>query len=111
MKRDPLVEEIHRFREAHSTAHNHDLWSIYAELKKEEEASGRSFVSCEQPPRDPAEDGFELTPELRVELDRRIANHEANPDAGFAWEEVRAGLRSRSSRPPVGGTSVSETDL
>jgi putative addiction module component (TIGR02574 family) len=30
-----------------------------------------------------------LTTEQREELDRRLADHEANPDAVIAWEDVR----------------------
>lgn len=37
-------------------------------------------------------DAWELTQEQKDELDRRIANHEANPRNGVAWEEVKAGL-------------------
>lgn len=33
-----------------------------------------------------------LTAEQRTELDRRLADLEANPDAGSSWEEVRARL-------------------
>ena len=35
----------------------------------------------------------DLTEEEKAELDRRIAEMEANPDAGSSWEEVRARLR------------------
>ena len=32
---------------------------------------------------------FELTPELRAELDRRIAEHDADPGSAVPWDEVR----------------------
>ncbi|HEX8674780.1 MAG TPA: addiction module protein [Longimicrobium sp.] len=40
-----------------------------------------------------AEPGFgEMTDELRAELDRRIANVEANPGVGRTWREIEARL-------------------
>jgi putative addiction module component (TIGR02574 family) len=33
-----------------------------------------------------------LTPEMAAELDRRLAEHEANPGAAIPWETVRAEL-------------------
>jgi putative addiction module component (TIGR02574 family) len=33
-----------------------------------------------------------LSQEQREELDRRLADHEANPGAGRSWDEVRARL-------------------
>ena len=36
-----------------------------------------------------------LTPEQREELDRRLADYEANPDAGEAWESVLARLERK----------------
>jgi putative addiction module component (TIGR02574 family) len=35
------------------------------------------------------EASFNLTPELAAELDRRFAEHLANPSTGIPWEEVR----------------------
>ena len=35
----------------------------------------------------------ELTADLRDELDRRIAEDDASPDAGFTWEQVQANIR------------------
>lgn len=40
-------------------------------------------------------DAVAVTPEMRDELDRRIADHEANPQAGSTWEEVKARLQRR----------------
>ena len=34
-----------------------------------------------------------ISDELKVELERRLAAHRLNPDEGFTWEEVKAGLR------------------
>jgi putative addiction module component (TIGR02574 family) len=36
----------------------------------------------------------ELTQELRNELDRRIADADANPSSGIPWKEAMARLRS-----------------
>ncbi|MGH7566237.1 MAG: addiction module protein [Gemmatimonadota bacterium] len=39
--------------------------------------------------------GVPLTDAQRAELDRRIADHEANPDDVVPWEEVKASIDSR----------------
>jgi putative addiction module component (TIGR02574 family) len=41
------------------------------------------------------EDGWqpELTEELAAELDRRLANHDANPDNVLTWEQVLERVR------------------
>ena len=36
-----------------------------------------------------------LTPAQAAELDRRLAEDEANPDEVFTWEEVEAEIRTR----------------
>jgi putative addiction module component (TIGR02574 family) len=36
-----------------------------------------------------------LTPEQAAELDRRFAEHEANPGSARPWDEVEKALRSR----------------
>jgi putative addiction module component (TIGR02574 family) len=36
---------------------------------------------------------LELSPEQRVELDRRWAEHLANPESAVPWEDVRRKLR------------------
>ena len=40
------------------------------------------------------ESEFQLTAEQQGELDRRWADHLANPDSAITWEEVRRRLRS-----------------
>ena len=44
-----------------------------------------------------ADDGqeVELTDVQRQDLERRIANYEANPKSGSSWEEVKARLREQ----------------
>ncbi len=41
---DPIVEELHQFREHHAAAHNYDLWSIFRDLKEQERLGGRELV-------------------------------------------------------------------
>ena len=43
------------------------------------------------------QDGYEpdLTPAQADELDRRLAEHERNPDDVVAWETVKADLESK----------------
>lgn len=36
------------------------------------------------------DDAFPITPELAAELDRRLAEHEADPSTAIPWDEVRA---------------------
>jgi len=43
------------------------------------------------------ERSVELTPEQRHELDRRLAAHEAAPDEGSSWEEVKSRLQRNPS--------------
>ena len=33
---------------------------------------------------------FVVTPELRAELDRRLAAHRAIPNEGYSWDEVKS---------------------
>lgn len=37
-------------------------------------------------------DAFPLTEAQKAELDRRLAEHEADPDSAIPWEEVRERL-------------------
>lgn len=45
---------------------------------------------------------FPMSAELAAELDRRVAEADANPEAGRSWEEVRARLLSPDRRGEVG---------
>ncbi len=44
MKNDPIVEEIHKIREAYAAAFNFDLKAIFADLKAKERQSSRLVV-------------------------------------------------------------------
>jgi len=48
---------------------------------------------------DAPDDALPITPELAAELDRRLAEHRANPEAAVPWEMVRAELMARYQRP------------
>ena len=39
-------------------------------------------------------EAFPVSPELAAELERRLAEHRANPDAARAWQEVKSELLS-----------------
>lgn len=39
---------------------------------------------------------FVLSPELKQELDRRWAEHVADPDSAIPWEQVKKRLRNRT---------------
>jgi len=41
------------------------------------------------------ERAFDLTGEQKAELDRRLAEDDADPDSATPWEEVRKELRGR----------------
>ncbi|MBM3340947.1 MAG: addiction module protein [Betaproteobacteria bacterium] len=43
-------------------------------------------------------EAVEISPELKAELEARLKEFEANPDAGYAWDEVRARLKDGSWR-------------
>ena len=42
--------------------------------------------------------GAEIAPELRTELERRVALADADPSRGTPWEEVLAAARARHQR-------------
>jgi putative addiction module component (TIGR02574 family) len=46
-------------------------------------------------PEDASLEVLPLTEEHRLELDRRLADLEAHPDAGSSWQEVRTRLEER----------------
>jgi len=41
---------------------------------------------------------IEVSPELKTELEARLADFERNPEAGHSWDQVKAHLRSGSWR-------------
>ncbi|MGH7963794.1 MAG: hypothetical protein ACRERD_18555 [Candidatus Binatia bacterium] len=49
MREDSIVAEVRKIREAHAAQFNYDLKAIYQDLKQQEQASERVFVSY--PPR------------------------------------------------------------
>ncbi len=52
MWNDPIVEEVRKVREAHARKFNYDLQAIAADLKKQQKASRKEFVTLR--PRKPA---------------------------------------------------------
>ncbi len=53
MWKDPIVEEIRKFREQYASQHNHDVDAIFEDMKRREAESGEKLVSY--PPRRPTE--------------------------------------------------------
>jgi hypothetical protein len=49
MKDDPIVEEVRRVCDAYAAKFNYDLEAMFQDLKRQEQESGRTFVSF--PPR------------------------------------------------------------
>jgi putative addiction module component (TIGR02574 family) len=43
-------------------------------------------------------EALEITPALKAELEARLKEFEANPDTGYAWDEVKARLKDGSWR-------------
>jgi len=43
-------------------------------------------------------EAIEVTPEVRAELEERLKEFEANPEAGYSWEQVKAHLRNGTWR-------------
>ncbi|MBY0498595.1 MAG: addiction module protein [Nitrosomonas sp.] len=43
-------------------------------------------------------EAVEISPELKAELEARLAEFEENPDAGFSWEQVKSRLNDGSWR-------------
>ena len=50
----------------------------------------------------PVPEAVEISPELKIELEARMAefeaNPEANPEAGYSWEQVKSCLKDGSWR-------------
>jgi len=51
MWNDPIVDEVRKVRDAHAKKFNYNLRAIAADLKKQQQASGRIFVTL--PPKKP----------------------------------------------------------
>ncbi|MDP2804982.1 MAG: addiction module protein [Gallionellaceae bacterium] len=43
-------------------------------------------------------EAVEVSPELKVELEARFAEFEANPEEGYSWDEVKSRLNDGSWR-------------
>ena len=41
-----------------------------------------------------------VSPELKSELDARLADFERNPEAGYSWEQVKEQLKTGRGVPP-----------
>jgi putative addiction module component (TIGR02574 family) len=39
---------------------------------------------------------LEVSPELKTELQARLADFERNPEAGYSWDEVKLQLKNRT---------------
>ena len=51
MWNDPIVEDVRKVRNAHAKKFNYDLQAIVADLRKQQKASKRKFVTL--PPKKP----------------------------------------------------------
>lgn len=43
-------------------------------------------------------EAVEISPALKAELEARLAEFEANPEAGYSWEEVKSRLKEGTWR-------------
>ncbi len=43
-------------------------------------------------------EAVDISPELREELDARLKEFEANPEAGYSWDQVKSRLKDDSWR-------------
>jgi len=43
-------------------------------------------------------EAVEVTPEVKAELEKRLKEFEANPEAGYSWEQVKSRLRNGTWR-------------
>ncbi len=53
MWEDPIVKEVREEREAHAAQFNYNLEAIFQDIKRQEEASGRTFVTFSPRPAKP----------------------------------------------------------
>ena len=44
MYKDPIIEEVHKYREEYAKSFNYDLKAIFEDLRKKQIASVRKFV-------------------------------------------------------------------
>jgi hypothetical protein len=44
MYKDPILEELHKYREEYAKSFNYDLKAIFEDLRKKQIASGRKVV-------------------------------------------------------------------
>jgi hypothetical protein len=61
---DPIVQEIRKVREEHAARFNFNLQAIADDLKKQQEDSGKAFVSL--PPKKPA-----VLPKIKTKKDAK----------------------------------------
>jgi hypothetical protein len=50
MRNDPIVDEIRRARQVHSDKFNGDLHAICEDIRRQEQGSGRTFVTLQPRP-------------------------------------------------------------
>lgn len=43
-------------------------------------------------------DAVKISPEIKAELEARLAEFEANPESGYSWDQVKSRLKDGSSR-------------
>jgi hypothetical protein len=63
MWNDPIVDEVRKVRDAHAKKFNYDLQAIVADLKKQQKASGKKFVTL--PPKKQT-----VLPKTKVDKDK-----------------------------------------
>jgi putative addiction module component (TIGR02574 family) len=45
-------------------------------------------------------EAVEVSPALKAELEVRLAEFEANPEAGYSWDQVKSHLKNAHGVPP-----------
>ena len=63
MWNDPIVDEVRKVRDEHAKKFNYDLQAIVADLKKQQKASRRKFVTL--PPKKPT-----VLPKTKMDKDK-----------------------------------------